>query len=259
MRDSALVLALAWTLGSACGPGESGPPPAGPASDRGASPAPGSVAERLARADEFLGKDRLAEAATEFRAVLAGDERNVLALVGLSRVATRMEDGPGALHYLARAAEIHPQDGEIANELGVALVACGRRSEAASTFERAARLVPENPLVLLNAAQNRAELGEWAAAGELAKRAAEMLPNDATPWLLLGRYEMRQEKFAAAVPYLQEASRRAPDNAIVHYHLGKSLAAAGQAQEAREAFRIALGGHPPEDIRKEIESLLGPR
>lgn len=245
-----VVLALAG-----CGPGESGPAPAlGPGGFRSGPERP--IPERLSRGEELFSKDRLAEAAAEFRAVLDRDAKNVQALVGLSRIAGRMEDGAASLRFISRAAELRPDDGSIVNQLGVAQVACGRKQEASKTFERAARMAPGDPLILLNSAQNRADLGDWPGASDLARRASELLPKDATPWLLLGRFEMRQEKFARAVPLLQEASHRAPENAIVHYHLGKSLAAVGRREEAREAFRVALQGNPPPEVQKEVETLL---
>ena len=96
----------------------------------------------------------------------------------------------------------------------------------------------------------------WDRAESSAEAAATLIPDDATPWLLLGRFQMRQEKFADAVVPLREAAKRAPDQALVQYHLGKALAAAGRRQEADESLRAALRGNPPADIRKEVEALL---
>jgi tetratricopeptide (TPR) repeat protein len=247
-----LLAAVVAALAAGCGPGESAPPVA-PASS-GGSGRPAS--ERVRRAGELLSGDRLADAAGEYRAALEQDPANVAALEGLSRIAARMNDAPASLGFIARAAELRPQDGAIVNQLGVAQVSNGRKREAAATFERAMELRPRDALVLLNAAQNQADLGDWPRARGYAERAAALIPEDATPWLLLGRFQMRQDKFAEAVAPLREAARRAPEQAMIQYYLGKSLAAAGRRQEAEEPLRAVLRGNAPVDIRREVESML---
>lgn len=249
MRTAAALILM---LAAGCGPGE-GPPAAPSVPVPAGSP---SAAERLRRAQDHLARERLADAAAEYRAVLAQEPRNVPALEGLSRVSARMDDAPAALVFITRAAEVSPSDASIINQLGVALLSNGRKREAAAAFERATALNPKDPLPLLNAAQNQADLGDWAKATKFAEAAAALIPDDATPWLLMGRFQMRQEKFAEAIPPLKEAARRAPEEAMVQYYLGKSLAAAGRRDEAREPLRAALRGNPPDDVRKEVEAIL---
>lgn len=248
MRRLLLALMLAG-----CGPGD-GAAPGTPALKPEPSRTP---AERLRRAQEHLAADRLADAAAEYRAVLVQDPKNVSCLEGLSRIAGRMNDAPASLAFIARAAELRPGDSSIVNQHGVALVSSGRRKEAAQAFDRAVAANPRDAFPLLNAAQNQAELGDWAAARRYAERAAELIPGDATPWLLMGRFQMRQEKYVDAIAPLREAAKRAPDQALVQFHLGKALASAGRPQEAREPLRAALRANPNEAIRKEAEELLG--
>jgi tetratricopeptide (TPR) repeat protein len=245
------VAVASTLLPSGCGPGEP-PPPSIPASGR----PPATGAEHLRRAGEWLAGDRLADATTEYRAALEQDPSNIAALEGLSRIAARMDDAPASLGFIARAAELQPQDGAILNQLGVAQLSNGRRHEAAATFERAIALRPRDALVLLNAAQNQADLGDWARARGYAERAAGLIPEDATPWLLLGRFQMRQEKWSEALAPLREAARRAPEQAMIQYYLAKALVAAGRRPEAEEPLRAVLRGSAPADIRREVESLL---
>jgi tetratricopeptide (TPR) repeat protein len=245
MRKLAAVLLLA----AGCGPGEGAGPEAPPPSAKSAQ---GS----LSRAKELLDGERLAEAAAEYRAVLIRDPKSVPAFEGLSRIASRMNDGPSALGFIARAVELRPDDPTLVNQMGVAFVTNGRRNEAAQAFDRALALNPRDALACLNAAQNQAELGNWEGARRHAQAAAEILPADATPWLLMGRFQMRQGRFADAVAPLREAAKRAPDEALVQYNLGKALAASGRREEAEQPLRAALRGNPPADVRKEVEALL---
>ena len=241
--------ALALIALAACGPGE------------GAAPEPPTVKTRgpegsLNRAKDLLAAERLADAAAEYRAVLLQDPKSVVALEGLSRIASRMNDAPAALGFISRAAELKPDDASLANQLGVALVSNGRKKEAAQAFERALAINPHDPFACLNAAQNQADLGDWDRARRHAEAAAALLPQDATPWLLLGRFQMRQGKYAEAVAPLREAVQRAPDQALVQYNFGKALASSGRRQEAEAPLRAALRGSPPDDVRKEIEAIL---
>jgi Flp pilus assembly protein TadD len=258
MRLAAAVLATlvaggSTLLATGCGPGDSGSPP-GPVAGPPAAELP--VAERLRRGHEFLAGERLADAAAEYRAALSRDATCVPALEGLSRIAARMNDAPASLAFISRAAQLAPEDGSIVNQLGVALVSNDRKREAAGKFERAMELRPRDPLVLLNAAQNQADLGDWERARRYAEGAAALIPEDATPWLLLGRFQMRQEKFADAVAPLREAARRAPDQGTIQYYLGKSLVAAGRRREAEEPLRAALRSNPPPEVRRDVEALL---
>ena len=263
LLTAGLLLALA---AAGCGPDESAlvkppsPKPLESWAEGGfrsrASGTPLSADARLRRAEELMQQEKLAEAAAEFRDLLSKDPKDVAALVGLSRVAGRMGDASSSLSFISRAAELRPEDGAIVNEQAVALVASGRRKEAATTFERASSLSPQDPSILLNASLNWADLNEWATAQQCAQRAAEKMPNDPYPWLLMGRFQVRQGKPAEAISFLREAARRGPDNALVHYHLGKALVAAGQRSAAGDPLRIVLRGNPPPEIRKEVEALL---
>src|SRR6185503_19133225 len=236
-------------LVTGCGPGE-GAGPEAPAA------APKAAQGSLSRAKELRDGERLAEAAAEYRAVLLRDPKSVPALEGLSRIAARMNDAPSSLGFIARAAELKPDDASIVNQLGVAYVSNGRKKEAAQAFERALTINPHDPFACLNAAQNQADLGDWDRARRHAEAAAALLPQDATPWLLLGRFQMRQGKYAEAVAPLREAVQRAPDQALVQYNFGKALASSGRRQEAEAPLRAALRGSPPDDVRKEIEAIL---
>ena len=256
---AACILSL---LLASCGPDPSAPPRSDPWGDaRYAPTAPreGTSDERIRRAREHLQKDRFADAAAEFREVAARDPKNVDALEGLSQVAARMGDGSSALNFISRAVELRPEDAALINQRGIALVMLQRRREAAADFDRAISVRPDDPLIHLNAALNRADLGEWRVAEEHARKAAERMPHDATPWLILGRLQVRQGKFSDAVPPLQEAVRRAPKNAVINYHLGKALSSAGRRNEAETPLKAALSGNPPPEIRQEVEGLLAGR
>ncbi len=262
---SAAPLVLAFL--AACGPDATPPTPKAPeawsegryASGPGTGRRPED--ERIRRAEDFVRQERYAEAATEYRTLLNENPKSAPALAGLSHVAARMGDVPGAMSFINRALEIQPDEGGFVNQLGVTLVMARRREEAAGVFEKAIALRPDDPLIYLNAALNEADLGHWTKAEQFARQGADRMPQDATPWVILGRLQVRQGRHAEAVAPFKEAARRAPDNAIVNYHLGKALSAAGRRAEAEGPLQAALKGNPPPpaETRKEIEALLAGR
>lgn len=211
---------------------------------------------RLRRAAELMQTDRLADAAAEYREILAKDPKDVNALIGLSRVAGRMGDAASSLVFISRATEMRPQDPGLMNEQAVALISNGRRKDAARLFDQAIAIGQPDPALLINASLNWADLNEWGNAQQCAERAAQKMPSDLYPWLLLGRFQVRQGRNAESIPYFREASRRGPDNGLVHYHLGKALLATGKKSEAADALRVVLKATPPAEIRKEVEALL---
>ncbi len=251
-RAAALVLILC----GGCGPADPPAPVSAAPRTNPNSPGPGSTPERLKRAESLMKEERLAEAGAAFREILAQDPRHIEALAGLGRIASRMGDAASALQFLTRANELQPDDPALLNHLGAVLVMNGRRTEAAKAFARSQELRPGDPQVAVNAALNLADLNQWGPAREQARRAAELLPRDPTPWLVLGRLEARQGRHAEALPHFQEAARRGPEEAIVQYHLGKALIAAGRKQDALAPLRSVLHGRITPEIRREVELLI---
>jgi Flp pilus assembly protein TadD len=250
--------ALCLAALGACGRKEPPAPPAKPAPRIEMELTPPPDDPNMSPGERLLYQDRLAEASEEFRAALRRNEKDVGALVGLSKVAVRLGDGPGALVYARRAAELQPEDGTVTNYLGTALQLNGRPEDAARAFERALGQRPDDPLILMNAALSYADLGRWERAHECAGRAAQLVPGLVNPHVLRGQFCVRQGKPADAAAHFREALRIVPDRAILHYHLGKALLAAGKKDEGAEELRAALRGDAPPEVRKEIEGLLGP-
>ena len=251
MTGSAALL----LLGLGCGPSD--PPGTVSAAPRTGLPGPSApAAERLRRGAELEAADRLAEAAAEFRSVLAQDGTNVDALTGLGRVASRMGDASSALAFLRRAVELRPRDGSLRNHHAALLAMSGRREEAEAEFTRAAALAPDDPQIPLNAALNLADLGRWDEARARARRAAELLPKDPTPWMVLGRLEARQGRPLQALPHFEKAGELGPEVELVQYHLAKARLAAGQKAGAEAPLRKVLAGKVSAEIRAEAEALL---
>lgn len=253
MRRGATLLLL---FCAGCGPADPPAPTSAAARTNPGTPGPESTAECLKRAEALMKAERLAEAGAAFREILVREPHHIEALSGLGRIASRMGDGASALRFLTRANELQPDNPALLNHLGAVLVMNGRRTEAAKAFARSQELRPEDPQVAINAALNLADLNQWDPARDQARRAAKLLPEDPTPWMVLGRLETRQGRHAEALICFQEAARRGPGEAIVQYHLGKALLAAGRKNEALEPLRAVRRGKLTPEIRQEVEALI---
>jgi uncharacterized protein (TIGR02996 family) len=74
-----------------------------------------------------------------------------------------------------------------------------------------------------------------------------------------GWVRYRQGQHGEAVSYLRRASTAAPNNALMHYHLGMALLASGEAEQARAELERALSSEQPfpgkDAAQRALESL----
>jgi tetratricopeptide (TPR) repeat protein len=72
----------------------------------------------------------------------------------------------------------------------------------------------------------------------------------------LGWVSYREGDYKAALPLLEEAAAALPKLALVHYHLGMSYAAVGQAEKASEQFKMALDQAPNHQLEEKIRAAI---
>lgn len=163
--------------------------------------------------------------------------------VRLGQLLVEARDFDGAAAAYRRAQARYPE-GAVPWALllfeGSALEQGGRWDEARGVLERAARLAPDEAVVLnyLGYAQisRRQNLPE---ALELLKRASALKPDDASITDSLGWAHFVTGDAEAAVPVLERAAAAAPADPTINEHLGDALWAAGRHFEARYAWRAA--------------------
>ena len=112
--------------------------------------------------------------------------------------------------------------------------------EARAVLEKAAKLAPNEPVILnyLGYAQieRRQNVDEALA---LLQRASALKPQDASITDSLGWAQYVTGNVGAAVPVLERAAAGAPDDPTVNEHLGDALWSAGRRYEARYAWNAA--------------------
>lgn len=123
---------------------------------------------------------------------------------------------------------------------GSALEQGKRWEEARAVLERAAKIAPDEPMILnyLGYAQieRRQNVDE---ALILLKKASSLKPDDPSITDSFGWAQFIAGHVEAAVPVLEKAAAGAPGDATINEHLGDALWAAGRRYEARYAWKAA--------------------
>lgn len=186
--------------------------------------------------------------------------------------AGRIADARGLLEKLESA---NPDNGEILYRLGVLDLRDGDPAAASRRLERAAELMPANPLPWLAVARARLETGRRDQALDAARKADELAPGQPAIGRALAMFYAQAEEFeraadfelqwVAANPSDEPARLRAMDfltragqpekaiaagrqapapTAALHAALGRAHRIAGSPAAAVEAFQAAIAADP---------------
>jgi len=140
--------------------------------------------------------------------------------------------------YLAQ----RPEDATAHFQLGYAYSALERWEEATSEYGRAVGLNPKLVAAQLNLGLILVER-DPAAAVEPLRQAAELLPDQSRPRLLLGLALERSGNLTGAIEQYQAAESLDAKDYEVHFALGRALLLTGRPAEAEARFREALALH----------------
>lgn len=76
------------------------------------------------------------------------------------------------------------------------------------------------------------------------RRILNLIPNQADALHMLGVSEFQEKNFGEAIQLISQATKFKNDNHLMHFNLGNALRAAGQLEDASNAFRAALALSP---------------
>ena len=117
----------------------------------------------------------------------------------------------------------------------------GNLDEARKRYEQVMQLDPNAPVAANNLAYLYAEHGgNLDVALQLAQTAKQHLPDEPQVSDTLGWIYVKKELASIGLPQLEDAVRRSPQDAQMHYHLGVALAKTGDAERSRRTLERAL-------------------
>lgn len=148
-----------------------------------------------------------------------------------------------ARRHLQVAAQIRSTDQDILYELGQCYLKNNQLDDALQTLQAADRIKPGTDYIVDRLAQTLARKGDYAAAEQQYQRIPERRRR---PFVLqhLGTMYLQQGHHQKALPYLESAARKQPDNHNIYYALGSAQEAAGQLRAAHDSYARAV------DLRK---------
>jgi putative PEP-CTERM system TPR-repeat lipoprotein len=137
---------------------------------------PKDTALRIYLGDRDLAAKNFRGAAAQYKAVLAVDANNVVALNNLAWIAGQTDD-PNALGYAERAVRLAPDSAAVLDTMGTLLVARGEAERGVDYLARASRIAPDRADIRLNYAKGLVRAGRK----DQARRELEAMlanPND---------------------------------------------------------------------------------
>ncbi|MEO7430633.1 MAG: tetratricopeptide repeat protein [Dokdonella sp.] len=206
---------------------------------RACASAPSNVAAFNARGLAALELERLDDALAAFEAGLLVAPGQPALLVHRARCLQRMTRTSEALQAFAGITSDHPQQLESWRGLAACQAALGDPASALVSRERALRIAPDDPDVLLEYAIALMFAGEPAAAAAQLEQRLAANPEDAQGWQWLGRSRLMLGELPAARVAIGKARQRdADDPVIAHFHaaLTGSFPAAVEDDYIRRLF-----------------------
>jgi len=155
-----------------------------------------------------------------------------------------LRQGRNALPSLARAVELLPQDSETHLNLGIALAAIGKRTDAVSSYRQSLALNPAGIEALNNLGNVLRELGERREALELYQRAAQLDPTRPDSQCNLATVLFELRRIGEAEETFRRAVAQQPRYTAAQLGLAAVLRVQGRTAEAEACCEAALAAEP---------------
>lgn len=177
-------------------------------------------------------------------ALLARDPAHLDSLQLYASVRHARGELAGALELFERAAELVPDNPQIAFNRAMTLAALGRHAEAVDGFAGTLTLQPNDQEALLAQAASLTALGRHGEALTRYETAHGFGRDDANLHALRGAALLALERWADAVEALDRALVKAPDHILARAARGTALANVGRFDDALADIDFALARHP---------------
>lgn len=199
-------------------------------------------------------KERPQEAIEAFQEALAAapSSRFALNLAGAQKQAGRPQD---AIETLRNWLAIAAQDVQVLFTLASLYVQQEREAEAIAAFANVVELAPDHLWALNNLAW-LLKAKEPTRALAYAQQALERAPEWPAILDTLGMILIEQGRAEEAVRHLSRASKKAPEDRVIRFHLAQGVALDGEPDKALALLKTLLADDQPFAYRQEAESLM---
>jgi len=155
-------------------------------------------------------------------------------------------DVTGACRSFRMGLKMRPDDENLLNSLGVCCAELGRKKQAVECFKRALSVNPDDYMAYYNLGGVYLKMGDHEAAKSVLESALQLRPNDLHVITRLASVYLRLNFFEKALSLLLPVTGKG--NSLVqgslYRLLGKAYQGLGQWQEAKRAWKAALGVNP---------------
>jgi tetratricopeptide (TPR) repeat protein len=198
--------------------------------------------------DLYLRQENYRGALEEFQKVIDSKERGQELQLKVALIHLELGEVDQAIELLEGMATAHPGNGQIHYYLGAAYLEKQDFGRAETEFDK----VAEQSSYALRAALQRAVIaekrGDPQAAIDLTRRAIERYPRDAEGYLYLGGFYEAAKRFPEAAAALREGLAVAPENPRLHFRLGAVLDKMGERQECIRHMEKAIALDPNDAV-----------
>lgn len=198
---------------------------------------PGEYATAYALAAAYVNAGRFDDAYAKIQPLLARQDLSPQDQAALHHLLGNVEeqrhDPLDAVHEYQRAAELSPTEANLF-DWGTELLLHRATEPAAEVFAQGNRLFPQSARMLIGLGVSWHVRGAYQRAVDCLCQASDVNPNDAAPYLFLGK--MQNVETVRAKGYLERMERFArlqPNNALAKYYYGTALWK--QSETARDA------------------------
>ncbi len=161
-----------------------------------------------------------------------------------------------AANEFATALAADPDDERIRYQRAVCLFASGKREESRAEFERLPSMAAADPQVVYYLGRIALLSGDNDRAIRLLRSIAARPPFPDTAFFLAGAYFAKGDNQKAA-QWFETAVRREPNNAPVHYRLGRAYQALGDGEKAAKEFATSTNLRQRLDLASRDAVLCG--